>query len=89
MGIKMTLLTVLILAVATTASAIIFLRRITSWGRIIRYRAAFDVIFTIAMFAIFAGTLGGALVAALGGLFFSLSLGAANAINKAAGHIHR
>ena len=83
----MDLLVIAILATCTAASALVFLNRITSWRSILKYRAGFDVLFTIGMFGIFAGTLGGALVAALGGLIFSMLLGAANALSKTSGRI--
>ena len=70
----MDILTVIILAVATVASALTFLSRLVPWHQIIKYRAFVDVIFTVIMFLVFAGTLGGALVAAIGGLFLAVVL---------------
>lgn len=84
----MSLITIALLAACTVASALIFLGRITTWRSILKYRAGFDVIFTIGMFAVFAGTLGGALVATIAGLLFSATLGIAATAKKKAKHIH-
>ena len=83
----MTFLTIVLLAGCTVASALIFISRITTWRRIIKYRAGFDVIFTLGMFAVFAGTLGGALVATISGLLFSGALAIAHAAHKNSGRI--
>ena len=74
-----------VIALLTSISAIVFLLRITTVQRIIRHRAMIDVMFTVGLFIVFAGTLGGAIVAAMGGLFLSIMLGllrASHAISK-------
>ena len=71
-----------IVATLTVASAIFFLRRIMTWERIIRYRAAIDVIFTATLMALFVGTLGGTLIAAAAGLLLSITLSVFHGVAK-------
>lgn len=78
----MTLPIIGLLAVITVLATITFLLRIMPWSKILRFHAFVDVGFTIAMFAIFAGTLGGALVAASAALLLSLTLTAGRALQR-------
>ena len=79
----MTLFTIALLSFATVAAMLIMLLRIASWRTVLRYRAAVDIICTAFLFWAFAGTLGGALVAAIGGLSLSLMLSLAHAARRA------
>jgi len=83
------MLTYATIAALTAASTLIFLRRLTSWRLILRYRAGIDAIFTIALFAVFAGTLGGAVIAAMGGLILSIVLGAGQLITNLTSRTHK
>lgn len=75
----MDILTIGMLSVITVAGCITFLTKIASWSMILRHHAIVDVLFTLAMLAIFAGTVTGTLVAALSGLMLSLLLSGARA----------
>lgn len=72
----MDLLTVFLLASISVGAAFTFALRLVTWDAIIRQHWLADVLFTVLLFLIFSGTLTGMLVAATGGLMFSLILSA-------------
>lgn len=76
-------MTIAVLSIITVLAAITFMLRVLRWKTILRFHAFIDVVFTIALFALFAGTLTGALVAAAAGLILSLILTTARGIDAA------
>lgn len=70
----MDLTVVLLLALISVGCALTFALRLVGWSQLLSAHWLADVIFTVALFLIFSGTLTGALVAATGGLIFSLIL---------------
>ena len=63
-----------ILAAVTVAATLITLARIMDIRKLLGFAVIIDVVFSILMFFIFAGTLGGTLVAVVSGLFMALTL---------------
>jgi hypothetical protein len=72
----MDLITVLLLALISVGAALTFALRLFSWNQIVGSHWLAGIIFTVLLFLIFSGTLTGMLVAATGGLLFSLILSA-------------
>lgn len=70
----MDLMLMLILAVVSTLTTIIAFLRFVPWRVMMKYHGLFDVIFTVIMLFLFAGTLQGMVIAIIAGLFFSMVL---------------
>lgn len=70
----MTPIIIIALAATATATMVTFSLRLVKWRTLMRFHWLVDVLVTAALFAIFAGTLGGALVATVGGLMVSIML---------------
>lgn len=70
----MTLTMILLLALISVGCALTFSLRLVGWQQLLSAHWLADVLFTVALFLIFNGTLTGALVAATGGLMFSIIL---------------
>lgn len=77
-------LTILLLATVSVACALFFGLRLVRWRTMLRLHWLADVLFTSAVFLIFAGTLGGALVAAFAGLLFSVILTGGKGLDRLA-----
>ena len=67
-----TLSSAFMLAIASVAALILTLSHMVSFRWVIRHGAVIDVLATIALIWIYQGTLGGALVGVLGGLFMAM-----------------
>lgn len=72
----MDLITVLLLSCISVCAALTFALRLFTWRQIVNQHWLADVLFTVLLFLIFSGSLTGMLVAATGGLMFSLILSA-------------
>lgn len=76
------MLLIVSMSAASVAACLLTLSRVIGWGYILRYATVIDVAFTLALGAFFFGTLTGALVAVLGGLFMAITLSALRAVRK-------
>lgn len=70
----MSLTIVFLAAILTVASGLLFVLRFISWGTLLRYHWLSDAVAHIVLFAVFFGTLGGGMTAAIACLIFSLML---------------
>ncbi|WP_431299412.1 hypothetical protein [Tabrizicola sp. BL-A-41-H6] len=70
----MSLTIVFLAAVLTVASGLLFVLRFIRWGTILRFHWLADAIAHIVLFAVFFGTLGGGMTAAIACLIFSILL---------------
>jgi len=73
----MSLPIIIMLSICTCAAVLLTLGRVIGMRRIIRYSVIVDVLFTVLCFVVFAGTLGGTLVAVMSGLIMAITLTAA------------
>ena len=74
---------VIMLALCTTVATLLTLSRFGGLRVVLKYAAVVDIVFTLALMFMFAGTLGGMLVAVMGGLFLSVFLTAAKWVQRA------
>lgn len=65
---------IIMLAVCTAIAALMMLSRFGGFRMVLKYHGAVDVVFTIALLFMFAGTITGMLVAVMAGLCLSLLL---------------
>lgn len=79
------MLTIITMSAVSVAACLVTLSRVVGWSAILRYATLIDVAFTLVLAWFFAGTLTGALVAVLGGLFMALVLSGAKWSVRAAG----
>lgn len=63
-----------VLAAVTVAATLVTLSRVISLHKILGYATLIDVLFSIMMLYVFAGTLGGTLVAISAGLIMAVTL---------------
>lgn len=70
----MTFFVIAPLAICAVLAFLVTLLRIVRLSLVLSYATFFDVAFTVALFIVFQGTLAGALVATLGGLFMTVLL---------------
>lgn len=68
------MLLIITMAAVSVAAFLVTLSRVIGWKRILQHATLIDVVFTFGTFIVFAGTITGALVAVLGGLFMALLL---------------
>lgn len=70
----MSLPIIIMLSICTCAAVLLTLGRVIGLRNIIRYSIIVDVLFTVMCFVVFAGTLGGTLVAVMSGLIMAITL---------------
>ena len=70
----MSLPIIIMLSICTCAAVLLTLGRVIGLRNIIRYSIIVDVMFTVMCFVVFAGTLGGTLVAVMSGLIMAITL---------------
>ena len=68
------MLLIITMAAVSVAAFLVTLSRVIGWKRILQHATLIDVVFTFGTFLVFAGTITGALVAVLGGLFMAVLL---------------
>lgn len=85
----MDLIYILMLATISVLCALTFALRLVGWSQLLAAHWLADVLFTVALFLIFSGTLTGSLVAAFGGLMFSLILTAGRVARRHAQKLKR
>lgn len=85
----MSLPIIFLMAAVSVATFLFFVLRLVRWATLLRFHWLADVVLTAALFVLFYGTLGGTLVAALGGLLFSVILSAGKAAQRASGALRR
>lgn len=73
----MSLPIIIMLSICTCLAILLTLSRVIGLRKIIQYSVVVDVAFTIGCFYLFAGTLGGTLVAVMSGLIMAMTLTAA------------
>lgn len=78
----MSLSFIIIAAVATVAATFITAARVLSFKTMAKYATVIDIVFTIVMLLMFAGTLTGMLVAILSGLLMAICLSALKVTTK-------
>ena len=74
---------VIMLALCTALATLLTLSRFGGLRVVLKYAAVVDIVFTITLMFLFAGTLGGMLVAVMAGLFLSIFLTAAKWVQRA------
>lgn len=70
----MSLLLIIVLSACTCAAFLITLSRIIGLGRVVKHGKIIDIVFTITLLFVFAGSLTGMLVAILAGLMMAVFL---------------
>lgn len=80
---------IVISAVLTVISGLLFALRFVRWRDILRYHWLADALAHVVLFAVFYGTLGGAMTAAVACLFFSLLLNAGRRAYRAGEWVRR
>ena len=70
----MSLPIIMLLSICTILTMLTMLSRVFTFRTLVRNAIYVDIIFTVMCFIVFAGTLGGTLVAVMSGLFMSLTL---------------
>jgi len=78
----MSIMFILLAAGATVAATIITASRIVSWRWMAKYATLIDVLFTVLLLIVFAGTLTGMLIAVLAGLFMAIVLTALRCLTR-------
>lgn len=67
---------ILLSALGTTAALLVTLRRLLSWRKMAKNAVIIDIVFSVIMLSMFAGTVSGTLIAVFSGLFLALFLSA-------------
>lgn len=79
----MDLLIITMSALLTVVSGLLFVTRFVRWKTILRFHWLADGLAHVVLFAVFYGTLGGAMTAAIACLFFSLLLNFGRKLTRA------
>lgn len=85
----MDLLIILLSALLTVTSGLLFVTRFIRWRTILRFHWLADGIAHVVLFAVFFGTLGGAMTAAIACLIFSVLLNIGRKLARAGERIAR